>query len=545
VTLKRSLRATFTAGLLSLSAYGLVGVPAVEAASNGFSTSCKSAATKAISRGVVDLHNMMFATSRIAFIEAKKIDNECAMAVWGIAMSYIHPVWIGRSTEEQRAAMQDNINQAVEKGIPTERERAYLETVRAFFKGDVTRSKKERLIDYMTAFRKIYQDYPDDLDGQSFYALALLSTADRKDKSYAIQMAAGAIAEKILKSNPNHNGALHNIIHSYDLPGLAPRALSAAQTYGKVAPQKAHPLHMGVHIFTRLGLWKESDDWSRRAAAAALKDSVARGEQDMNFPHSLDYLGYAKLQSGSDNDARALITEIYDVDLPYSMQLRGAMAYAYATLPARVALETRNWAEAAALKPRQPAKFPWEGMRFQQFVAATHFARAIGLAHEGNLEAARSEINTLKEIQQRVAKNNVYWAGQVEIQAVSSEAWVELRDGNQSEALKLMYQAAALEDATEKHAVTPGSVLPARELLGDMLLETGDNSGALEAYEATLVKIPARLNSLYGALLAHERLGNMAKAEAYYGKIMALTSEADAKNSARTWLPQLVKRFGS
>ncbi len=284
--------------------------------SANFAVSCSPEAAAAMQRGITDLHNMMYTTAREVFEEAASADTDCVMADWGVAMTYIHPLWNDPPTDEQIDILEARVRRAIAKSAPTERERAYLNTVRAFFENGRERTERERLTPFEAAWRDVYENYPDDLDARAFYSLAYLATADPNDKSYVVQKAAGAIAEAVLVADPDHPGAHHYVIHSYDYPGLAERALATAVNYGKIAPETSHPLHMMSHIFTRLGMWDESIEWNRRAADAAWKVSLAQGAQSPHYQHALDYLGYAYLQKALDDQALAFIKDANRLDLP-------------------------------------------------------------------------------------------------------------------------------------------------------------------------------------------------------------------------------------
>ena len=498
----------------------------------GFPVSCSREATAAMQRGVADLHNMMYITARGVFEEAASADPDCVMAHWGVAMTYIHPLWNDAPTDEQLGLMEARVRDAVASGAPTPRERAYLNTVHAFFENSRARTERERLTLFEAAWRDVYENFSNDLEAQAFYSLAYLATADPNDKSYVIQNAAGAIAEGVLAAAPDHPGAHHYVIHSYDFPGLAERALPVAMNYGNVAPETAHPLHMMSHIFTRLGMWDESIEWNRRAADAAWKVSLEQGGQSSHYQHALDYLGYAYLQKALDDRALAIVAEANRLDLPYSNLNPGALGYALSALPARYALERRDWAAAAALEPNQPTEFPWERTP-EAFQTLTHYARALGLAREQRFDEAAAEIAHLESVRDRLAEDNPYWAAHAEIKAVGAMAWLRFEQGAKDEALALMRRAGELEAATDKNGISPGYVLPARELLGDMLLELENNEEALAAYEATLAHSPGRLNSLYGMGLALEGMGETDRAAGVYEQIIAMTAEA---GNARPWL---------
>jgi tetratricopeptide (TPR) repeat protein len=340
------------------------------------------------------------------------------------------------------------------------------------------------------------------------------------------QKKAGEILSAVLLKEPRHPGVAHYLIHSYDYPQLARLALAAARSYARIAPSSPHALHMPSHIFTRLGLWQESID-SNLASAAAAKAYVAKthqGAASFDELHALDYLVYAHLQGGDDQKAKRILDQasaVKSVDAPVF-----AAAYALAAIPARYALERRSWSEAAHLE-LHPADFPWQQFRYAE--AIIYFARAIGAARSGDTAAASKDVERLSAIQSALAgaKNN-YWANQVEIQRQEASAWLAHAEGKHDEALQLMRSAAHLEATTEKHPVTPGPIIPASELLGDMLIELNQPEQALLQFETSLQESPNRFNGLYGAARAAQQAGNRKKASSYYRRIVTLTAHADS-----------------
>jgi tetratricopeptide (TPR) repeat protein len=326
---------------------------------------------------------------------------------------------------------------------------------------------------------------------------------------------------------PEHPGAHHYIIHAFDYPPLADQALGVARHYGEIAPDVPHALHMPTHIFTRLGSWEESIDWNERSAAAALQRPAA-GRVSLHYLHALDYLAYAHLQLGQDDEARAVMQAIEAIDQPMQEEL--AVPYALAAVPARLALERQQWSRAAALEPRVPASYPWD--RFPAMEAITWFARAIGAARSGDPAAAERALAKLPPLREAAAKSSTYWATQIDIQVRAAGAWLAYAEDRDAEALKLMQEAADLEAATEKHPVTPGEVLPAAELLGDLLMELGQYADARKAYDASLERSPNRLYGLSGAARAAELQGDDAAAARYYRAVVALAGDTGATLAA-------------
>jgi hypothetical protein len=372
---------------------------------------------------------------------------------------------------------------------------------------------------------QMFARYPDDREAAVFYALALNATAAPTDKTYANQLKAGAILEKVFAEQPAHPGVAHYIIHSYDYPPLAARGLTAARGYAKTAPSVPHAQHMPAHIFTRLGLWQVSIDSNRASASAgkAYYAKLGKGTVWDQTLHALDYIVYAYLQTGQDWQARTVLEDLKAMQRAEPESF--VAAYAYAAIPARVALEQHRWGEAVALSPASKV-FPWD--RFAWAEAITAFARAIGAARSGDATQARAEAQKLEGYRATlIAANQTYWAEQVSIQQRAAAAWAARAEGKNDEALTLMRGAADLEDSTEKHPVTPGPVLPARELLGEMLLDLNQPAQALVEFEASSAREPNRFNGLFGAARAAELSGNAAQARTLYKRLVALCVHAD------------------
>jgi tetratricopeptide (TPR) repeat protein len=372
---------------------------------------------------------------------------------------------------------------------------------------------------------QIYLRYPEDQEAAVFYALALNATAPPTDKTYAKQLKGGEILEKVFAKQPNHPGVAHYIIHSYDNPVLASRGLPAARRYAEIAPAVPHAQHMPSHIFTRLGLWQESIQ-SNLDAVAASKDYEAKthpGAAYYERLHALDYLEYAYLQGAQDRAAKRVLDEVTAIQKvqPEAFQA----AYAFAAVPARYVIERRRWSEAASLT-LQPGSFPWS--RFPWSEAVVYFARALGSARSGNVADARKDIEKLQSLHQTLVKaKDSYWAGQVDLQGRVAGAWLARAEGRNEEALKLMRSAADFEDSTDKHPVTPAPIMPARELLGDLLLELNEPEKAFGEFEKSLSKEPNRFHTFYGAARAAELMGDAGKARMYYEKLLKLGEKAD------------------
>jgi tetratricopeptide (TPR) repeat protein len=495
-----------------------------------FPVSCNEKAGRHTDRGLALLHNMTYEGARAEFAAAVEVDPDCAMGYWGQALTFIHPLWSDPPGETDFKGAQALLKEAGKRGKKSGWERAYIKAVEAYYREGRNPNEKVNLASFEKEWEKVYRQFPKDFEAASFYALAHMATADPADKTYVKQKRAGAIAEKVLARVPDHPGAHHYISHAYDSPELATRALAVARKYGKIAPEVPHALHMPTHIFTRYGIWKESVEMNRRSADAALKHPVD-GAVSLHYTHAMDYLAYAYLQRGEDRKAKQVMDTLRALEGP--VQVHIASAYTFAAVPARVALENQEWAEAALLEPRTPRNYPWD--RFPSVEAVTHFARALGAARSGNGNAAKQALNKLAELHDLSAKTSAYWTKQVEIMRLSAMAWLKYEEGTKEKALDIMQKAAALEASTEKHPVTPGEVLPARELLGDMLFDMGRYGEAIAAYKTALERSPNRFNSLYGAGRAAELSGNKKEAVYFYRKLAKIIS----KDSGRERLQQV------
>jgi hypothetical protein len=493
-----------------------------------FPTSCSLQAQERFNRAVAWLHSFEYDRAEQEFVGVAASDPACAMAYWGIAMSHYHPLWAPPGPEElkQGAAAAEKARSIAAK---TRRQQDYIAAIGVFYKDYDRLDYHSRAVAYETAMGRVYLRYPGDKEAAVFYALSLNATALATvpaDKTYARQKKAAAILNRVLRDQPQHPGVAHYLIHSYDYPQLAPLALAAARSYAGIAPDSAHALHMPSHIFTRLGLWEESIK-SNMASEAAAKKHAAQAQMTGAWDeqlHSMDYLMYAYLQVGQDQKAAVLLDELNRITKTEPENFK--VAYAFAAAPARYAMERRDWPAAARL-PLLPPDFPWD--RFPYAAAITYFARAIGSARNRDARAARDNVDRLAAIQKNLlgAKDNYDWASQVEIQHRAAAAWLAHAEGNDADALSLMREAAELEDATEKNPVTPGAVLPARELLGDLLIEAGKAADALKQFEASLSNSPNRFNGVYGAARAAELSGNHRAAEKYYRQLQRLCDSAD------------------
>lgn len=486
-----------------------------------FKNSCKPEVQADLQRSVAMLHSFRYLETERSFREVLAKDPSCAVAAWGIAAIMMsNPLaGIGPSpewAERGKAAVEEGRK----IGAKTQRERDYIEAVAAYYEDWANRPEKTRQLNRAKAFETLAARYPDDDEAQIFYALYLSGTQTLDDQTYKAYLAAAEILEKQFAKYPDHPGAAHYLIHSYDAPPIASKGLNAARRYASIAPAAPHALHMPSHIFTRVGYWEDSAATNTRSAAAA----KANKEFEEQL-HAMDYLVYAYLQMGRDADAKRVVDEIPSVTGFNTLRFAGP--YGQSASPARYAVERGDWKLAMTLKP-QPGEFPFT-------IALTHFARGIGAARSGNVEAANTEAEELARLRDelKTAKND-YWAREVEVSRLNVAAWAALARGKKDEALALMRTAAETEDKNEKHIVTPGRLLPARELLGEMLLELKRPGDALKEFEASHVREPGRFRGFYGAAVAAEGSGDKAKAKLYYAKL----AEIADKNSPRPELAQ-------
>ena len=491
-----------------------------------FPISCGEESQKKFDVGLAMLHSFWYKKSDQAFTALAAADPGCAMAEWGVAMSRFHQIWEAPPPDDLKAGVAA-IAAARAAGAKTQRERDYIEALGVYYDKSDTLDHITRFLAFEKAMGDLAAKYPKDREASIFYALTLngVALALPPDKTYARQKKAGEILEPISREMPEHPGIAHYIIPSYDYPPLAARGLDAARRYAKIAPDAPHALHMPSHIFTRLGLWDDSIASNLASAEAAHRDlqRTMPGATAFDELHAMDYLAYAYLQTGRDGEARKILegasrAEKFDKE-------NFAAAYALTAIPARLALERRNWTDATAVEMR-PAGFAWS--KFPWVEGTVAFARAVGFARGGNTASARSEIGRLEKLRDslREAKNG-YWADQVEIERREAAAWLARSEKKDSEALELMRSASALEDTTDKHPVTPGAILPAREQLGDLLVELEKPAEALAEYRADLAASPNRLNGLYGAARAARLSGDAAAAKSYYEKVVAQCGKAD------------------
>ena len=496
-----------------------------------FTATIPSSFQKDFNIAIALLHSFEYDQSEKMFARIIERSPDCAMAYWGVAMSNFHPLWAPPTPAELKKGEKAIEFARAIKG-KTARESDYIEALAKFFENSEQADHRTRVLRFENAMEKLYQTYPDDIEAAVFYTLALDAAADPRDKTYSNQKKAFAILNPIFQKEPLHPGIAHYIIHNCDYPPLAELALPAARKYASIAPASAHAQHMPSHIFTRLGLWDEciqSNLVSVSAAQCYASKAKIKGHWDEEL-HGLDYVVYGYLQKGDDEHARQQLDYVQTIDEVDGVNFK--TAYAFAAVPARYALERKMWKEATALS-LHPTSFPWEKFPWQESI--THFARALGALHLNDVNSAKTELENLRSLYDKLAKqvDKKQEAVQVEVQIKTTEAWIEYKQRNNEKALALMKEAADMEDGTEKHPVTPGEVVPARELYSEMLFEMDKPDLALENFELDLKTHPNRFNGLYGAAMAAKKAGNKEKATIYFKE---LVETSDPKNCKRNEL---------
>lgn len=494
-----------------------------------FENSCDPALKPQMNRAVALLHSFWFGAAATAFTEIAQKDPACGIAWWGVAMSrWGNPFAPGRPV----AAIQQGheaILKARSAGAKTERERDYIEAAAALFTDFERVDHRTRIVNYEKAMQRVHEKHPNDREAAAFYALAVNQTAVPTDKQYTQQLKAAAILEELFKVMPDHPGVAHYLIHAYDHPPLAERALPAARRYAKIAPDAPHALHMPSHTFTRVGHWEDSIATNLASAEAARK-----AKSPSEILHALDYQVYAFLQTAQDAEAQRVIMQLEQIarEINTAEQYGQVGFYATAAIPARYTLERGDWNGAAALVPRT-TPFPF-------IDAITHFARAIGAARSGRPDAAKADAQKLTQLRATlVADKNEYWAQQVEIQHTAALGWIALAEKKNEEALRLMRQAADVEDSTDKAAISPGPIAPAREMLGDMLLELERPAEALTELEAVMQKEPNRFRTLHLGARAAAMKGDHAKAKMLATRMLEMCPKGDG---SRVELAEAKKR---
>jgi hypothetical protein len=454
-----------------------------------FPVSCTPAGQAEFTRGVALLHSFFYEEARRIFTGIAARDPTCAMAQWGIAMTWWHPIWTPPTSNEMSAG-KAAMDKAMAIKAGTDRERQFITALNAYYstpdgpKGEVGQSchgpvgPRDRVVAYEKAMRTLYDRYPDDFETQTFYALAVLAVgyANPTDTTLSNQLQAAGILEKLWKKNPQHPGVAHYLIHSYDYPAHAERGLAAARSYSSIAPWVPHALHMPSHIFTRLGMWEDSIAANRSSADASRAYAALRHREatEAEELHALDYMAYSYLQEGQDAKAREIV-DFGATVRKTNPELEFSGAYALASIPARYALERNAWSEAAAL--RIPTLPHWSSFPFME--ALIEYSHALGRAHTGDLEGARKAMDRMRQLRDATTDPKFdYFKRQLDQQMQAASAWVAYGEGKKDDALELLRRAADAEDMLGKHPVSPGALVPAREQLGDFALEIGAAEGS-------------------------------------------------------------------
>jgi tetratricopeptide (TPR) repeat protein len=473
-----------------------------------------------MNRALALLHHMMYAQAQQRFEELISQYPNCAMLYWGHAMTLFYPLWPVTPTDEKMALGSASLAKAESINAISQRERDYIRAAKAFYADWQKESYSDRIAAWEVAQRELYNNYPEDIDAAAFYALSHLAIAAKDDQSFSYQKQAGKLLEKLFQKVPTHPGVIHYTIHAYDNPLLAKRAVKAARAYDQIAPDVPHALHMPTHIFVRLGMWDDANNWNRRSGRSALK--YPAGEYiSHHYPHALDYLIYGYLQTAENKRAEKVLAAM---NQHKGYQPSFVSGYALAAIPARQYLELRQWELAAKLPVQKPEDFPWE--KFPELEAISYFAKGLGSARTTNVSDGEEAIRKLDELYRKtVESGKTYWAVLVDAQRKTVSAWLLYSKGQHRSALELMSIAADLEDSVDKHPVTPGAILPARELLGDMHLLVGDYQKAADAYAKALSIGPNRFNSLYGSAKAAQLAGDSAAAKSYYQTLVNITND--------------------
>ena len=502
------------------------GAPADRLGSVTFPNTCADAVKPQVNRGVALLHSFWFDEAIRTFNDVAAKDPKCGISQWGVALAMWGNVLATGPQPPGITAALAAIEKGRQMGTGSPREGDYLEAVAAFYNGAPEKDARTRKVAYEKAMETLAGKYPEDVDATIFYAMSLSGTQLPSDKTYANLLKAANLLDPLFAKMPDHPGLAHYIIHAYDVPPLAPRAIEAARAYAKIAPDAPHALHMPSHTFTRLGYWDESIETNIASAAAARKTKSLGDEL-----HADDYLTYAYLQSGRDNEAKKVIeaanalaksvpsTSLGQGNLPAAPG-GGVGSYALTAMPARYALERGQWTEATML-----TEIPGAAPNVQ---AMTFFARGLGYARGGgDLPKARAEMDKLDTaLKAMIAANQTFDAEQIDIQRRAVSAWIKFAEGSKDAALAEMQEAAAMQDKTEKSAVSPGPIAPARELYAEMLLEAKKLPEALAAFEASAKQEPRRFRGVYGAAKTAKML-NDPRAAKYYAELREIAAKAD------------------
>ena len=486
------------------------------------------------------MHSFFYEEARRTFTSVADQDPKCAMAQWGIAMTWWHPIWTPPTPDEMKAG-KAAIEQAMKMDAGTDRERGFITALNIYYNTPENSAPaavgqschgpvgpRDRVVAYEKAMQRLYKKYPNDFEVATFYAFAVLGVgyATPNDTSLSKQLEAAAILEKLQKRNANHPGVVHYLIHAYDYPGLAERALPAARSYASIAPWVPHALHMPSHIFTRLGMWDESIESNRASSEAsrAYARMRYRDATEAEELHALDYTVYSYLQEAQDSKAKEIV-DFAGTVRKTNPELEFSGAYALASIPARYTLERNDWKSAATLNI--PNVQHWATFPFME--ALIEYAHALGRAHIGDLDGARKAIARMQQLREATKEPKFdYFKQHLELQTQAASAWIAYAEGKKGEAIEVLRRSADTEDVLGKHPVSPGALVPIREQLGSMLLELGQPKEAGKEFQAALKIYPGRFRGMYGAALAAEQSGDRQAAQKLYTKLATQTAKADA-----------------
>jgi tetratricopeptide (TPR) repeat protein len=526
-----------------------------------FPITCAPDVQSHFARGVALLHSFFYEEARRVFTSVAERDPKCAMAQWGIAMTWWHPIWTPPNPDEMRAG-KAAIEKAMSMNAGSDRERGFITALNTYYYTPDSSSAapvgqschgpvgpRDRVVAYEKAMQQLRDKYPDDFEVQTFYAFAVLGVgyATPNDTTLSKQLEAAGILEKLRKENPNHPGVVHYLIHAYDYPQLAQRGLASAQSYASIAPWVPHALHMPSHIFTRLGMWDESIAANRASAEASRAYSAMRHRDatEAEELHALDYMAYSYLQEAQDAEAKSIVDLAAKVRKT-NPELEFSAAYALAAIPTRYAFERNDWAAAANLSiPNVPH---WSSFPFME--ALIEYGHALGRAHTGDADGARKAIARMQQLRDATKDPKFdYFKSHLDLQMQAASAWVAAAEGKKNDAIDMLRRAADSEDILGKHPVSPGAFVPIREQLGALLLEVEQPIDAQREFEAALKIYPGRFRGLYGAAQAAELAGDNEDANRYYTKLAAQTSKAGGSrhelNHVREFLSAQAKAAGS
>ena len=491
--------------------------PLPEGASIGevhFNVSCDEAVKEDFNYALGMMHHMMYVSARETFEKVIETDPGCAMGYWGVATSLFQPLWGTRPSDEDLQRGWDNINRALDL-VESDREKLLVQSTAEFFREPESADFRSRVSRWIDGVEEAYNAFPNDHDIAALYSLTKLTATQYSDDPEPLLDDAEYILREIFEQNSAHPGAIHYSIHATDVDGRAENALDMVKAYGNIAPEVPHALHMPSHIYVRLGDWPEVIEWNAKSANAALLHPV-NGAESHHYIHAIDYLVYAYLQRGEDEKAESVFQDVLKKE---RHQASFISAFHFAAIPARLAVEQKDWERAANLEPRTPDYLPWDASPWAE--GLTWYARGLGSVHTGDLEGAYMAKKRLVELREHAKdRGDDGMAIYIEADRLALSGWIALTEGEDEAAVELARSAADLEGSIQKHPVTPGALQPPNEALGDILLRLDRPADALAAYEASDAIWPGRLNTLMGAAVAARLSGEDQKARMYVAKLL-------------------------